>query len=201
MQKAVDATRGRERERKGEGGISCCGIGSLGYLGNHIKVWVGWLPAVRNPPIVASASGQWDLFRPRRGRPWRSLPDRITPPGAMKMPLHWMFAEEAANWEKTLSVTMDRSSIVGCSIIFFSPHCHSSWWISWIVGGNSMILNDTNDRIMIMERRVYIVYILLQIFPIKKINEKNGASVSYFENNLNFNRIFLDERRKIWIGE
>lgn len=64
-----------------------------------------------------------------------------------------------------------------------------------------MILNDTNDRIMIMERRVYIVYILLQIFPIKKINEKNGASVSYFENNLNFNRIFLDERRKIWIGE
>lgn len=54
---------------------------------------------------------------------------------------------------------------------------------------------------MIMERRVYIVYVLLQIFPIKKINEKNGASVSYFENNLNFNRIFLDERRKIWIGE
>lgn len=40
-----------------------------------------------------------------------------------------------------------------------------------------MILNDTNDRIMIMERRVYIVYILLQIFPIKKIDEK---SVSVF---------------------
>lgn len=28
---------GRERE-EGEGGISGCGIGSLGYLGNHIKV-------------------------------------------------------------------------------------------------------------------------------------------------------------------
>lgn len=90
-------------EGEREGGISCCGIGSLGYLGNHIKVWVGWLPAVRNPPIVASAPGQWDLFRPRRGRPWRSLPDRITAPGAMKMPSHWI-AEEVANWEKTLSV-------------------------------------------------------------------------------------------------
>lgn len=38
-----------------------------------------------------------------------------------------------------------------------------------------MIRDDTSDRIM--ERRVYIVYVLLQIFPIKKIDEK---SVSVF---------------------
>lgn len=147
---------GRERE-EGEGGISGCGIGSLGYLGNHIKVWVGWLPAVRNPPIVASASGQWDLFRPRRGRPWRSLPDRITAPGAMKMPLHWI-AEEVANWEKTLSVTMDRSSIVGCSIIFFSFQSLSfELMVSWIVDGNSMIFRRYfSDRIMIMKRCVHL---------------------------------------------
>lgn len=41
---------------------------------------------------------------------------------------------------------------------------------------------------------MYIVYVLLQIFPIKKIDKKSGASISYFENNLNFNRIFLEER-------
>lgn len=58
-----------------------------------------------------------------------------------------------------------------------------------------MIRDDTSDRIM--ERRVYIVYVLLQIFPIKKMRKV----YLYFENNLNFNRIFLDERRKIWIGE
>lgn len=30
--------RGEREEAVEEGGLSCCGIGRLGYLGNHIKV-------------------------------------------------------------------------------------------------------------------------------------------------------------------
>lgn len=35
----------------GNRGVSCYGIGRLGYLGNHIKVWVGCLPP--HPPIAS----------------------------------------------------------------------------------------------------------------------------------------------------
>lgn len=50
------AAAGRNR------GVSCCGIGRLGYLGNHIKVWVGWLPSLLrlHPPIASlSRYGGW----------------------------------------------------------------------------------------------------------------------------------------------